>query len=375
MESFKSVINYLSNPTILVTAVLLIFPFIFPPTQWFYKINKRLKIDKLWTGKGLLIMTVVTIAFFIFGLGDYNFQKIVLKPDNVPISGLIILLIFFTWLSMSQAYKNDKLVEEGKTVDEQYDAPSDKVLVWPDLVYVELISLILFSAFMLIWSIGLPAPLEQPANPAESPNPAKAPWYFLGLQEMLVYFDPWYAGVVLPTFIIIGLMAIPYIDSDPNGSGYYSYKDRKLSVSIFLFGWLVLWNVLIVIGTFLRGPNWGFFGPFEYWDSHRLEALTNVNLSEFVYVKWLEIGLPQSILLREAPGLILVFILVAVLPVLLAKTILKKYYEELGPSRYSIFVVLMIFGALLPVKMYLRWLFNLCSIKYFIYCHLDTSFC
>ena len=133
MESFKSVINYLSNPTILVTAVLLIFPFIFPPTQWFYKINKRLKIDKLWTGKGLLIMTVVTIAFFIFGLGDYNFQKIVLKPDNVPISGLIILLIFFTWLSMSQAYKNDKLVEEGKTVDEQYDAPSDKAVSYTHL--------------------------------------------------------------------------------------------------------------------------------------------------------------------------------------------------------------------------------------------------
>ena len=111
MESFKSLINYISNPTILVTAVLLIFPFVFPPTEWFYKINKRLKMDKLWTGKGLFVMTAVTIAFFIFGLGDYNFQKIVLKPDNVPISGLILLLIFFTWLSMSQAYKNDKLVE------------------------------------------------------------------------------------------------------------------------------------------------------------------------------------------------------------------------------------------------------------------------
>ena len=298
----------------------------------------------------------------IMGYTDPNFSKILLKPDNFPIVLMMYSMFFYIWWGMSQAYENDIRIEEGKKPNEYHD-PDDKVLVWPDLVYVELISLILFSAFMLIWSIGLPAPLEQPANPAESPNPAKAPWYFLGLQEMLVYFDPWYAGVVLPTFIIIGLMAIPYIDSDPNGSGYYSYKDRKLSVSIFLFGWLVLWNVLIVIGTFLRGPNWGFFGPFEYWDSHRLEALTNVNLSEFVYVKWLEIGLPQSILLREAPGLILVFILVGVLPVLLAKTILKKYYEELGPSRYSIFVVLMIFGALLPVKMYLRWLFNL---KYLI---------
>jgi hypothetical protein len=363
MEGFKSLINYISNPTILVTAVIVGFPFIFPPSNWFYRIHKKLGLDKLWTMKGLIVMTSVTIAFFIFGLGDDNFKKIVLKPDNVPISGLIILLIFFTWLSMHQAYKNDKLIDQGKPVDEHYEAPNDKVLVWPDLVYVELISLILFSAFMLIWSIGLPAPLEQPANPSESPNPAKAPWYFLGLQEMLVYFDPWYAGVVLPTFIIIGLMAIPYIDSDPNGSGYFSYKNRMLSVSIYLFGWLVLWNVLIVIGTFLRGPNWGFFGPFEYWDPHRLEALTNVNLSELFYVKWFNTGLPSNILLREAPGLFIVFIIFAVLPPLFAKTLLKSFYDRLGSARYTIFVVLMLFGALLPVKMYLRWFFNL---KYII---------
>jgi hypothetical protein len=216
---------------------------------------------------------------------------------------------------------------------------------------------------MLIWSIGLPAPLEEPANPSESPNPAKAPWYFLGLQEMLVYFDPWYAGVVLPTFIIIGLMAIPYIDTDPNGSGYYSYKNRMLSLSIYLFGWLVLWNVLMIIGTFLRGPNWGFFGPFEYWDSHRLEALTNVNLSEIFYIKWLNMGLPSNILLREAPGLLIMFLTFAVIPPLLAKTALKSFYERLGSTRYAIFVVLMIFGALLPLKMYLRWFFNL---KYII---------
>ena len=67
-------------------------------------------------------MTFITVAFFIFGLGDYNFRSIVLKPDNVPISGLILLLIFFTWLSMSQAYKNDELVEQGESVDEHYDA-------------------------------------------------------------------------------------------------------------------------------------------------------------------------------------------------------------------------------------------------------------
>ena len=77
MDAFKSLINYVSNPTILFTAILVGFPFVFPPTDWFYKVHKRLKIDKLWTSKGLIIMIAVTIAFFVFGLGDENFKKIV----------------------------------------------------------------------------------------------------------------------------------------------------------------------------------------------------------------------------------------------------------------------------------------------------------
>ena len=79
---------------------------------------------------------------------------------------------------------------------EEYNDPDDKVLVWPDLVYIEFISLILFMVFLIVWSILVAAPLEEPANPASTPNPSKAPWYFLGLQEMLVYFDPWLAGIV-----------------------------------------------------------------------------------------------------------------------------------------------------------------------------------
>ena len=216
---------------------------------------------------------------------------------------------------------------------------------------------------MLIWSIGLAAPIEEPANPSESPNPAKAPWYFLGLQEMLVYFDPWMAGVVLPSLIIVGLMAIPYLDNNSEGSGYYSFKNRKFSISIYMFGWLVLWNLLIVIGVALRGPNWNFFGPFEYWDSHKVEALTNINLSEFIYVKWMSTGLPENILFREIWGLLLVLGYFLILPPLLAKTKLKGTFEQLGVARYSVFIVLNLTALFLPIKMYLRWMFNL---KYII---------
>ena len=88
----------------------------------------------------------------------------------------------------------------------------EKTLTWPDLVYTELICMVALTILLVVWGIALQAPLEQPASSTVAPNPSKAPWYFLGLQEMLVYFDPWMAGVVLPTMIIVGLMAIPYID-------------------------------------------------------------------------------------------------------------------------------------------------------------------
>src|ERR1700693_3787760 len=111
----------------------------------------------------------------------------------------------------------------------------EKVLVWPDLVYTEMIAMIVMTFILLIWAVYLKAPLEQPATSAKAPNPSKAPWYFLGLQEMLVYYDPWMAGVVLPTMIIVGLVAIPYIDFNQKGNGYFTYKQRMFSVTTFLF--------------------------------------------------------------------------------------------------------------------------------------------
>ena len=94
MESIKHLINTVSSPTILVTIILLTFFFIFPPSDWFYKWNKKLKLDRIWTVKGGIGILVSLIVFFIFGLTDENFRLIVLKPDNVPIVGLIFLVAF-----------------------------------------------------------------------------------------------------------------------------------------------------------------------------------------------------------------------------------------------------------------------------------------
>ena len=158
----------------------------------------------------------------------------------------------------------------------------DKVHTWPHLVRAEFLCALFIIVLLIVWSLVVDAPLEEPANPARTPNPSKAPWYFLGLQEMLVFFDPWHAGVVLPTFIIMGLMVIPYIDINPKGNGYYTFAERKFEILTYLFGFHILWVSLIVIGTFLRGPGWNWFWPWERWDVHRVEAMTNVDLPYMV---------------------------------------------------------------------------------------------
>ena len=302
---------------------------------------------------GLAVLSV----FFVLGIFDPNFRLIVTKPDNVPIVGLIFLLVFFVWYSIREGVLNDRRIGAGQGPIEK--AESDRVWVWPDLVYTELIALTACSIVLIVWSILLKAPLEQPANPANTPNPSKAPWYFLGLQEMLVYFDPWLAGVVLPGLIIVGLICIPYVDKNPKGNGYYTFSERKAEITIFLFGFAVLWSSLIVLGTFLRGPNWNFFGPFEFWDIHKLVALTNVNLSEYIWVRAFQTGLPPNWFAREVFGIVLVLFYVFALPVILAKGAFKGYYEKLGAPRYYVSAFLFLMMMSLPIKMLARWIFNL----------------
>ena len=230
----------------------------------------------------LVAWTMLNLSLLVMGLAmtDPNFAAIVTKPDNVPIVSMVFLLGFFTWLAAYKAVQNDERTARGEVPLEKLD--DEKVLVWPDLVYTELICMIALTALLLVWAIALKAPLEEPASSVKTPNPSKAPWYFLGLQEMLVYFDPWYAGVVLPSLVIFGLMAIPYIDFNKQGNGYYTIDERKFSYLVFQFGFLELWVTLIVLGTFLRGPNWNIFGPFEQWDAHKVDVLNNENLSQYL---------------------------------------------------------------------------------------------
>ena len=321
--------------------------------------------------RGPVAWAMLNLSLLAFGLSmtDYNFYAIAAKPDNVPIVGLRFLLGFFTWLATSRAVQNDDRIARGEPTLEH--AGNEKVLVWPDLVYTELICMVALTAFLLLWGIGLQAPLEEPASSVMTPNPSKAPWYFLGLQEMLVYFDPWMAGVVMPSLIVVGLMAIPYLDFNPKGCGYYTIVERKFSYLTFQFGFLLLWVVLIVLGTFLRGPNWNIFGPYEFWDVHKVEALNNVDLSQYFWISGMNMAMPKAptgsgfvmqlfyIVQREWLGIVLVLGYLVLLPPLLAITVFRKYYLKMGFLRFMLMSNLLLFMMMLPIKMVLRWTVNL----------------
>lgn len=283
--------------------------------------------------------------------------KIISKPDNVPIILMLVLTIFYTWLSFKKGLKNDRQDASDEST------MTDKVQVWPYLVKVEFLAAILVMVILTFWSFLLNAPLEEPANPALTPNPSKAPWYFLGLQEILVYFDPWIAGVVIPTLIIIGLMAIPYIDINPKGNGYYTFKERKFSVLTFCFGFLVLWVSLIVLGTFFRGPGWNLFFPWEYWDTHRVVALTNVDYTEFFFKVPTRLvdGSLNPVAMVIGSATILLWYGIAVVYYLKKRG--TDLLRQLGPIRYSIVAFLFLTMTALPAKIILRIAFN---IKYIL---------
>lgn len=215
--------------------------------------------------------------------------------------------------------------------------------VWPELPFKELMCMIIVMVVLIIWSLWMDAPLNEIATPTRTENPAKAPWYFIGLQEILVYFDPWFAGVVIPSIIIIGLMAIPYLDFNPKGQGEYNFGVRKFAMFNFLFGY-ALWMGAIIVGQFMRGPSWFFYWPWETWDvhaKHTMVALKNI---------------PTNI------GLIslgVYFGLWYLVPIVFRLSIWKK----LDVIRYFVLTTLMAFMYAVPIKIIMRQVFH---IKYLL---------
>ncbi|MGR3177428.1 MAG: cytochrome C [Candidatus Anammoxibacter sp.] len=286
-----------------------------------------------------------------------NFLHNLLAKDNevIVIFGIFVLAALV--VSFTQAIINDRRMARGeKIIELSYpDGPAGdyKVLSWPYLVRKEFLAFIIITFGLLAWGVITNAPLEEHSNPNLTPNPSKAPWYFLGLQEMLVYFDPWIAGVVMPAIILKGLMAIPYIDINPKGSGYYTLKERPFAIGTFIFGFVFLWVMLIVVGVFLRGPGWIIFMPWEYWDPHTIIAETNIDMTQFI-------GIDSASLLGNIIGFLVVsgyFVVGMTVPYIILRK--NATVVKLGMIRYSIVAFLFVAMIGLPIKIFLRLVLHL----------------
>src|SRR6478736_2436458 len=242
-------------------------------------------------------------------------------PDNVPIVGLIPLLIFYMYLAWKQAKANDELIGELETNPAMAKTHHRKtwpfrpgwqkeIHVWPFLLRIEFLAAMIVTIILMVWSITLNAPLEEPANPNLTMNPAKAPWYFLGLQEMLVYFDPWIAGVVMPT--------------------------------------------LIIVGTFIRGPGWQWFWPGQTWDHNRLIYEVNRDLPDLFGI--------ASNWGKAIFGAIVVggyFALGGFAVFSLFRRYMPKDFARMSILQFSITQAFLLIMLALPLKMMLRLLWHI----------------
>jgi menaquinol-cytochrome c reductase cytochrome b/c subunit len=149
-------------------------------------------------------------------------------------------------------------VVKSGSIQDVKATPQDKVHVWPHLLVVEFVAALACTAFLLVFSVFVNAPLLELANFNQTPNPSKAPWYFLGLQELLKWFHPMVAGVLLPGMALVGLILAPYTDRNPSNKP----EERKFAVSLFTV-FLMYWAVLVLIGTFFRGPGFNFIFPWN----------------------------------------------------------------------------------------------------------------
>jgi len=236
-----------------------------------------------------------------------------------------------------------------KSVRESFEALTPKeqdytVRHLRDSVGIEFIAALLFTLIIMVWSLFMDAPLKELANPSYTPADEKAPWYFVGLQELLAYFDPWLGGVVIPAVLFMGLLMIPFIDPNrESGIGRYTLVERPVAVPAFCFGF-ALWYGLIIVGQFFRGPGRVFYWPWE--DRALLKEMPAVELVNFPVI-----GGVVFVLLYYGIG------------VVIPQFIFRKFCETLGVARYYIFIILFLTMMLVPVKIFLRCVFD---VKYIL---------
>ena len=151
-------------------------------------------------------------------------------------------------------------VVDRESVTAEERPVDDTVFSWPHLVVRHAVVFLGVAAVVLALGVSFAAPLRGLANPNLTPEPAKAPWYFAGLQELLSRFDPLVAGILVPLGAVLTFVLLPYLDRNPATEA----RNRKVAVTLFT-ALLIIGVVLTVVGTFFRGPGWKFVAPWTHW--------------------------------------------------------------------------------------------------------------
>jgi hypothetical protein len=185
------------------------------------------------------------------------------EPDAVALVLLVLGVGLTLVVGLVAGSRRDRRDGSAATAEEPGEQERQVVVTtWPHLLRLELVASLATLLFVTWWAIGLEVPLGSVADPGVTPKVAKAPWFFVGIQEMLQYFDAWLAGAVLPLLMLAGLCALPYIDHDTTESGRYTLRRRPVALAVTL-ALVVLWVLPMVVGLLLRGENWSLQPVWE----------------------------------------------------------------------------------------------------------------
>ena len=145
--------------------------------------------------------------------------------------------------------------------------PDQGPSLWQDIIVRELSKFLLILSLVMVSSLLFNAPLEEGANPSVTPSPVKAPWFLVGMQELLSWGAPFFFGVLVPNLMIILIILIPYVDRGHEGIGVWFHPSRRIPNIIFT-AVVTIYLGLVIIGQFLRGPGWVFYWPWQSWPGH-----------------------------------------------------------------------------------------------------------
>ena len=333
MEAFKALVDHLASPPWLFTLALALF--------LACRGSRR-----LWTPAAGAALLVAALALAGLGLSDEGLRHRILHPERLPVAVLCVASLALLWLEMRRAHRHGGAAVAGGP---PADGPSFSTA---DAVAATAVGLALVACALVF-----PPRLGQMADPSTRPDFVKAPWFFVGLQELGHYVHPWVAYGAVPVLLLSGLLGLPWLAGGAAGTA----RGRAL----FLLGWLFVWLGPMVVGALLRGPGWRAFGPFEPWETGPAEPPPRA-LSEIFWSRWLGTVEPASWWLRELPGALLLGGYFVLLPLALTRWkatrgVFAGTLEALGPWRFYTAALWVLSLLLLPLKMYGRWLLDVGS--------------